>query len=143
MRRKWTGSIFDLEAREARVDLELPDEVVKPKDRKASGEGKFSIFFGGNFEKPKFQAPLSITKPEFQAPLSISMERERVHFKYKADTKLGSILFEFNGEITDADPFAKQAIFGSYHVASGRTSAFFKGGSMIVWLFAGAEKIAA
>jgi hypothetical protein len=132
MSTKWTGSIFDLQAKEAKVELELPDEVVKPKERKGSIQGIFRIFFGINFEKPEFEAPLSIT-----------VKGKEVRFEYKADTKLGSISFEFNGEITDADPFAKNAIFGSYKASSGRTSAFFKGGSMIIWLFAGAEKIEA
>lgn len=149
MRRKWTGSIFDLGAKEARVELEIPDQVVKANDLKVSGEGKLRVFFEGNFEKSDSKAPLSIRKPDFKAPLSITIEGEKVHLTYKAGTKLGAdtesarISFEFNGEITDADPFAKKAIFGSYHPIITRRSAFFKGGNMIIWLFAGAEKIEA
>lgn len=128
MNRKWVGTIYDLESKEANLELDLPQEVTKV-EKSGTFEGNFRVMFGKKLKKP-----------EIEGPLSVHVEGNAIRFNYESQTSMGNLAFEFNGEVINAEPFAKFSLFGSYRTKGGRGSSFFKGGSIIAWLFAGADK---
>lgn len=126
MKRRWVGILSDLVAGNAHIQLDLPEELEKGK--KVSGEAELKLSFTQNFELP-----------DFSAILRFDAQKNRVVISHDIDTQAGIIPFEFSGEVIDADPFARFALFGSYRT-KGVKDAAFKGGSLVLWRFAGAEE---
>jgi len=122
---KWTGILSDLIGGDAHIEVRLPEAFEK--DNQSVLETELVLSFSGDF-----------SKPDFTSPIKVQIVENKVKISHKIDTKTGVITFDFEGEIMDADPYARKAIMGCYTTKESKQSVF-KGGGLILWNFVRSE----